>query len=329
MQNKKGKGKLKKIVAVLIVAALLSAIFVVNIFFPVKYTFAYFTSRKYRSAEGEAYVRFLNVGYGDAAVVQLPDGKTLLVDCGDGAYGNNYRIIRALNRCGISDIDYAVCTSVSKEHCGGFADVLSVKGVQTVFCPYVTDARITDSYHAFRKAAAGRAEIKYTEYNLSVAEESYFFTFLSPTSHQSPLSEYEDMRRNPTEENIANASAVLWLSIYGINFFFAGDIYADKADKIVEESRLIQPYCPVNGVGIDLSGCHVLKVPNHGSDKSLSTRLYDALQPEYAVISVGTNSRGCPASAVITNAGNTASTYLTSEYGDVVFKITPEGYSVN
>lgn len=47
--------------------------------------------------DGELRVHFVDVGQGDATVVELPDGKVMLVDGGNGSDEANKSLIRYLN----------------------------------------------------------------------------------------------------------------------------------------------------------------------------------------------------------------------------------------
>ena len=56
-------------------------------------------------------VHFLDVGQGDSAFVELPNGKTMLIDTGENYHGEG--IIHYIERCGYSKIDYLVGTHAS------------------------------------------------------------------------------------------------------------------------------------------------------------------------------------------------------------------------
>ncbi len=80
------------------------------------------------TAQGEAIpparliVHFLDVGYGDATVLRLPEGGVILVDGGGPDQAS--RIAAALRKLGIQHLDYLVITHFHKDHAGGLGLVL-------------------------------------------------------------------------------------------------------------------------------------------------------------------------------------------------------------
>ncbi len=70
---------------------------------------------------GELTVRFLDVGQGDATLVQHPDGTALLFDGGPPEGG----VARLLRKAGVRRLGLVVATHASRDHHGGLADVLA------------------------------------------------------------------------------------------------------------------------------------------------------------------------------------------------------------
>jgi len=68
-------------------------------------------------------VTFLDVGEADAAIVQAPNGHTMLVDA--GRQGNAVTVSNALAAEGITRLDYIVGTHEDADHIGGMVPVLS------------------------------------------------------------------------------------------------------------------------------------------------------------------------------------------------------------
>ena len=65
-------------------------------------------------------IRFLDVGQGDATLIQYPDGTAVLFDGGPPEAG----VARLLRRAGVRRLDAVVATHASRDHHGGLLDVL-------------------------------------------------------------------------------------------------------------------------------------------------------------------------------------------------------------
>ena len=70
---------------------------------------------------GELTVRFLDVGQGDATLVQHPDGTAVLFDGGPPEAG----VARLLRKAGVRRLALVVATHASRDHHGGLASVLA------------------------------------------------------------------------------------------------------------------------------------------------------------------------------------------------------------
>lgn len=334
------KARLRLIIVAAVTAALVIALLITNVFIPVKYIASYFVLRNRGAEDGVMRVRFVDVGYGDCTIVELPDGKNMLIDAGNGAYKSEARIFKFLNKCDIETIDYLVCTSVNNEHCGGLADIVKRKKIKKVFLPYCLNAYVTDGYRDFISAVnACGAQTVISEYGAGESNEEYgyFFTFLSPTVHSdaSETAEYTRLNANPADERARNnASAVMWLEYGKTSFLMLGDVEYDVQNKILDSYLLAvgdgDLYCPLNGRGVWLDDCNVIKVANHGNEKSKCAPLYDAVQPETAIVSVGKNGRGCPSVEVLSDAINYVGgdLYRTDDFGTVTVEVTAENYAV-
>jgi competence protein ComEC len=329
--NKKGitRGKLITILIATFIAVLFTALIVADIFVPLKYLSAYTVTAE-EKADGDLNIAFVDVGYGDCVVVQLPDGKNLLIDGGDGTYGNNLNILKYLNSNGIDKIDYLICSSIRSEHCGGLTEILKYKQVEKAYIPYCKNTRITTEYGEFYTALRNKnIPYEYSASGISVIDEenNCFFTFLSPTDYSNPNSEYNDMNSDATKENINNASAVVWLQYGDKGFVFCSDAGQAALENILESYTFCKKagveFCRVGDYSVDLTDCVMAQAAGHGGDKCTYADWYKTLSPEEVVISVGKNYSDCPSLAAlsdITDCG--AKAILTSESGNVKFTIS-------
>lgn len=90
--------------------------------------------------DGKLVVHFLDVGQGDCTLINLPDGKTMIVDAGksDNKVGekiNGY--IEESFGTKFEVFDYAILTHSDEDHCGSFAKVLAKYPARTIYRPNI------------------------------------------------------------------------------------------------------------------------------------------------------------------------------------------------
>ena len=323
--KKLSNAKLWSIISASIVVFISLSLIIINIFIPVKYLASYCVVGK-RAQDGTMRVTFVDVGFGDSIIVELPDGKNMLIDGGNGRYTNNAKVLKELNRRDIDTIDYLICSSVNGEHCGGLSDVVKYKKVKTVYMPYCTNKYVTEEFHSFYDLAKEcGAEIVYSEYGSGISADSYFFTVISPSRIDLESGEYSALNKNPSKTARNNSSAVIWLEYADTAFLFISDVEESVLSSILSSYQLTTDNYPVK-----LEKCKVVQVAGHGSNLSVCASFYDLLSPEVAVISVGKNGSGCPSLSAISNVKNSVGNnlYRTDEYGNIIFEVTASGYTI-
>lgn len=248
------------------------------------------------SQTGTLTVTWLDVGQGDAAVIQC-GGQTMMID--GGKPEKSSYIYAWLQQHGLSYLDVIVATHVDADHIGGLSGALNYASVGTAYCPVTTGT--TETFQSFVKYLAQRGK------QITVPTAGETFT-LGGAQVQilGPLHSAEDSNDN---------SIVLKLSFGATSFLFTGD-----AERTEEQDLL--------NAGVNLQST-VLKVGHHGSDTSTSYPFLRAVAPQYAVISVGAgNSYGHPTEAVLSrlrDAGVT--TFRTDLQGEIT--AISDGQTVN
>jgi len=305
-------------------------IVVINVFIPVKYLSSYLVS-KHVNEVGQMRVNFLDVGNSDCTVVELPDGKILLIDGGDGTYSHNLKVFKELNSRGIDNIDYLVCSSVENDACGGLSEILKYKRVERIFAPYCPLRYLSDGYNSFcEEAERLEKKVSFCEYGIGVFDEEagYSFCFLSPDAHTLEDGEYQTLLKDPASENIKNASAVIWLEYGGVSFLFLGSTGQAVQKKLISNYNFAG--IEIGGHTIDLTDCDVLKMSDHGSTEGAYAPFLDLASPHTAIISVGENGRGCPTLSALANAQNCVgnSLYRTDELGTVTVEVKDGNYEI-
>lgn len=306
----------------LFVLLLIAALIVIENFYPSESWKYYFSTPKITArAEGEMRMHFIDVGQGDATLIELPDGKVMLVDGGDGAEATNVSLIRYLNALNIDTIDYLLATHSNSDHCGGLSEVLACKNVKSVFLPIASEP-MTEIYgELYQAAIKENCAIHYSKRSISLsvsAEDSqtpYTLQFLYPYT--------VDVENGESEEDANASSAVFWLDYMGVSALFTGDAPISVENLLIKDAKrgYLQPY------GVELSETEILKVAHHGSHDSTSAEFVEYLGVETAVISCGANnSYGHPSDTVcqtLKNAG--VSVYRTDERGNIMITVDKDG----
>lgn len=248
------------------------------------------------SQAGTLTVTWLDVGQGDAAVIQC-GGQAMLID--GGKPEKSSYIYAWLQQHGLSYLDVIVATHVDADHIGGLSGALNYASVGTAYCPVTTGT--TETFQSFVKYLAQRGK----QITVPTAGETFALGG-AQVQILGPLHSAEDSNDN---------SIVLKVSFGATSFLFTGD--AERA----EEQDLLN-------AGVNLQST-VLKVGHHGSDTSTSYPFLRAVAPQYAVISVGAgNSYGHPTEAVLSrlrDAGVT--TFRTDMQGEIT--AVSDGQTVN
>ncbi len=316
--------KLKIILAIVISVLLLGAC-IFSAFVP-PFTWKYYLSKPKiaNRIDGEMRLHFLDVGQGDATLIELPDGKIMLIDGGDGEASTEKHIMRYLNALKIKTIDYLLVTHADSDHCGALDVVLECKEVRNVFLPN-TKETVNEEY-AQLSAALLKEECTVTFSSRKVildGEGAYPYTlaFLYPYSL-----DVEEGSAQQEENN--DSSAVVWLDYQGVSALFMGDAPMEIETLLMRDDGLgvFEPR------GVDLSSTEILKVAHHGSKYSTSTEFLQYLNVETAIISCGEgNPYGHPTAEVLERLkGVNANIYRTDKDKDVVITVSKDGkYTTN
>jgi competence protein ComEC len=215
-------------------------------------------------------VTVLDVGQGDAILIETPAGQRILVDGGP----SGARIAQALGRAlppAERRIDLLVLTHAQDDHVTGFVEVLQRYEVGAALAGPLEGE--TAVYRAWReelsRAAVPLMSLQAGQW-LEIGKGARI-EVLAPS--QESLA--------GTNDDLNNNSVVLRLVYGGVSFLLTGDLAAEG-----EAALLDGPF--------DLRST-VLKVAHHGSDGSTMPEFLDAVAPGIAVISAGAeNSFGHP-----------------------------------
>lgn len=235
------------------------------------------------------YVHFIDVGQGDAALVQTKDGN-LLIDT--GTTDSRETLLACIDALEITTFDYAIFTHPHADHIGGAAKVLKNYKVETVILPNAVNTNYT--FENMMDAIE--------QENCEVIEGKAGISFsLGDTKVDLLAPVYED------DSNLNNTSVVAKVTYGEVSFLFTGDaeIESESAMLLTDEDAL---------------DADILKLGHHGSSTSSSWDFLNAVSPEIAVASCGyENEYGHPHREVVSRLGElNVPLYRTYETGNIV-----------
>lgn len=279
-----------------------------------------------RRGAGELRIHFIDVGQGDSTLIELPDGKIMLIDGGNSSKSTEKKILRYLNALKIKTIDYLVVTHADVDHCGGLNEVVKYKTVRNAFLPYSTMEEGSEYERLFLTLTQGTCNWVYSSSkveNIVSKNESYPFNVAFLYPHGNDVNDSMSSDKESAQDDDNYYSSVLYLEYAGIRTLFTGDI----PYKIEEEIILSDQLGLYDKIGASLQELDVLKVAHHGSKDASSWEFIQYVSPQTAVISCGKNNAyGNPSPAVLGRLREVdADIYRTDMQGSIVVTIRSDG----
>lgn len=225
--------------------------------------------------DGRVHVWFLDVGQGDAILIQTPDGRQVLVDGGPSPSALFDQLGEVLPFWDHA-LDVVVLTHPDADHASGLIPLFDRYRVTTVIDSVLPGDLAAEPWLA-ASAAAGAAH-QVAAPGMKVAAGAVVLTVLSPPDGSSLLADND-------------RSVVLRLDYGASSLLLTGDAELEAEDAMLKG-------------GLPLAA-DVLKVAHHGSNGSTSAAFLAAVHPGLAVISVGADNRfGHPAPALLQRLQN-------------------------
>ena len=239
-------------------------------------------------------VHFIDVGQGDAILIQASTGETVLIDAGV----QEHLVRNYLRSLGIRTIQYVVATHPHADHIGGIPSVLSSFEVENILMP-----DIVHDTGAFERLidAIERENLRIT---VPQPQDVFYigevrFTVLAPIV--------------TAGRNMNNHSIVLRMDYGNRSFIFTGDAERESEMDMVRS-------------GFNLCA-DILKIGHHGSATSTTREFLQAVNPIAAVISVGRNNMyGHPTNSVLNLLKEKdIAIYRTDHHGTILMIVYSDG----
>jgi competence protein ComEC len=202
-------------------------------------------------------INFLDVGQGDAIVVQC-ENENMLIDAGPGDMTNS--LLNDLKSLNINRFEMVIATHPHEDHIGGMEAVINKFEITRIMMPQVSSTTRTYEY-VLRTISNKQLNILSPVSGDSFKLGSAICTILAP---------------NKLSYQETNNYSIVLRVVYGnTSFLLMGDAAFESEQEILTKGYIIKS--------------DVLKVGHHGSSSSTSNEFLREVEPRYAVISVGRN----------------------------------------
>ncbi len=248
--------------------------------------------------DDKLHVSVLDVGQGDAILVQTPSHQKILIDGGPSPRAINLELSKKLPFWD-RKIDLLILTEPQADHAAGLIEVLRNYRVLQAYEPGTAYESTTYQQLCSMFEIKGiRTKIAHVGQQIELGDGVNMEVLLPP----SPLLQ-------GTSDDIDNNGLLLRLSWNRISFLFTSDIRKEAEWYTISQRANLRST--------------VLKVAHHGSSTSTSEQFLAAVNPEIAVISVGADNRfGLPDAEIIDRLSSRIGkdkVYCTSTEGTIEF----------
>lgn len=211
--------------------------------------------------EGKLRVSMLNVGQGDAFLIETSE-QNILIDTGD----DKDKIIAELNKAGISRLERVILTHPHSDHIGAIQAVLDNFDVVEILDNGIVST--SPYYKKYRTAHVACHALEAGDM-LNLGDRAYF-KVLHPDTFLVNCVNSGAQRSKPNDESIVGR-----LTFGDFSMLFTGDV-----EKTIEEDLIAQNIKAT-----------ILKAGHHGSRTSSSANFVANVQPRFVFISAGKDNR--------------------------------------
>lgn len=249
-------------------------------------------------------VEFIDIGQADSSLIYLPNGKIMLIDAGGNSTAKKLSKYLSEEK-GITKIDYLIGTHPHEDHIGGLDVIINDFDIGEIYMPKLDDSNVptTKTYNDVLDAIANKnLNINQGKAGVNIlTDDNLQIDIIAPNSEKYP--------------DLNNYSIAVKITYCEKSLLFMGD-----AEKLSENEIL------ENGYNVKAD---VIKCGHHGSSSSSSESFINAVNPQYAIISCGTdNSYGHPHSETINTLENNNITYYRTDTKGIIY-LSCDGNNIN
>lgn len=260
-------------------------------------------------------VSVLDVGHGSAALVELSDGRTLLIDGGcrsSPGFDCGAAIISPyLWHRGIARLDDIVISHADADHYNGIPIILKRFAAKRLWLPYLDD---TKRGYAELCQLARKLDVRihFPSGGVFLEGEGYRLSALGRADGPPEARTWIDTDDATEDDN----GLVVLLQTSRFSVLLPGDIGTARERELLMAGESLQ--------------ADILLAAHHGSATSNSPAFLAGVAPRYLVVSSGDRSRGLfPSAAVRAYAEQNDTTLLTTaDHGTIVASGTSDGYRI-
>lgn len=204
---------------------------------------------------------FFNTRTGESALLLLPSGRSVLIDCGTPSGGA--KVARFLDMLNVDKLNTAVLSHPDFDHYGGFARLLE-RHVPDEFYHSGLESWTSSYQHFRRKLADAGCEVRAIRRGDTID--------LGDGVACSVLWPPRDVGQDRASAHHANANSLVLKVRYGkVSLLFPGDLKSDSEAVLARDAP--------GEIKVD-----VLKVAHHGSASSSSREFLEAVRPRVSVV---------------------------------------------
>lgn len=239
-------------------------------------------------------IHFIDIGQGDSALIQSPNGKIILIDSGPS---KSWRALKQyLTKLNIQTIDLMINSHPHSDHIGNASKIIEQFEVKTVLDPGFA--------HPIRAYSNLLESIKAKKTPLRLGRKGRQINIGGGATIE-VLAPEEPFIRNSRSDPNSN-SIVFKVKYKNQSALFTGDAEEETELRLLAQAKTLR--------------ADLLKVAHHGSKHASGRAFLDAVKPKYAIISCSeTNRYGHPAPETVAALKRVNTQYwVTAQQGSIV-----------